>query len=74
MKIQFTKYQISGTAGKQTVLEQGTAEIPKNGHGTRYNLRQIFPGFDISRQTAGTEIFRMHNADWTIGIAVASIH
>lgn len=70
MRIHYTMYHITGNAGHQIPFEQGELEVPENGHGIRYNLRRMFPTFDISRQTVGSEDFRMHNADWTTGIAI----
>lgn len=70
MRIHYTMYHISGNAGRQIPFEQGELEVPENGHGIRHNLRQMFPTFELSRQTVGKEDFRMHNADWTTGILV----
>lgn len=70
MKIHYSMYHISGTTGNQIVFEQGELVVPENGHGIRCNLRRMFPTFCISRQTVGNEDFRMHNADWTTGIAI----
>ena len=74
MKIRYIKYQISGHNGPQKIIERGQMEIPENGHGIRYNLRQMFPGYDFSKMTVGKENYRMHNSDWTCGIAIMLVN
>jgi len=70
MKIRYTKYQVSGHNGPQKLIERGQLEVPENGHGIRYNLRQMFPDYAFSKMTVGKENYRMHNCDWTEEIVV----
>lgn len=53
------------------VIKAGELKLPANGHGIRYNQRQAFAGFDFSKMVVGNEDYRMHDADWTTGIAVS---
>lgn len=73
MKINYTMYHVGVQTGINTTFEQGILEVPQNGHGIRCNLRRMFPGYDFSRMTVGREDYRMHNADWTCGIAIAIV-
>lgn len=51
MKANYTAYTYKdmGTWTDCEIREKGEAELPSDGHGIRYQLRKLFPGFEFNK-------------------------
>ena len=72
MKANYTAYAYKdmGTWTDCEIREKGEVELPSDGHGIRYQLRKLFPGFEFNKTNCTKTFFKIHNADWTVGLQI----